>query len=144
MNHPTPFLAQQQHNRLFAFQPHLIMSNTPESKFREIVTHGHSIVFVPGIAAADLIQERVTDMPVVSLNARSIEAGLRQWLRVTTDNPNGLLLASYSMCTGWRVFADRIVWIGQPRDVDTPKYAQASGRIRGKSCMPIITNLDNL
>ena len=120
------------------------MSNNPESNFREIVKYGHSIVFVPGIAAADLIQEHVTDMPVVYLNPRSVEAGLRRWLRVTTDKPNGLLLASYELCTGWRVFADRIVWIGQPHNVDSVNFAQASRRIRGKSCMPIIANLDKL
>lgn len=45
---------------------------------------------------------------------------------------------------GWRVFADRIVWVGRPLDADTMNFAQASGRIRGKSCMPIITSLDNL
>lgn len=120
------------------------MSNTPETSLHEIVKYGHSIVFVPGIAAANLIQEKITGMPIVMLNAVSPEAALRRWLRVTTEFPNGLLLASQTNYTGWRVFADRIVWIGRPIDAENPEYAQASGRIRGKSCMPIITSLDNL
>lgn len=143
MNHPRPYLAQRD-NRLFAFQPHLIMSTTPETSLREIVKYGHSIVFVPGIAAANLIQEKITEMPIVMLNAFGPEAALRRWLRVTTDSPGGLLLAHHSNCTGWRVFADRIVWVGRPIDVDTPQFAQVSGRIRGKYCLPIITSLDNL
>lgn len=120
------------------------MSTTPETSLREIVKYGHSIVFVPGIAAANLIQEKITEMPVVYLDPRNIEGALRRWLRVTTEFPNGLLLASQANYTGWRVFADRIVWIGRPIDAENPEYAQASGRIRGKSCMPIITSLDNL
>jgi hypothetical protein len=120
------------------------MSTTPETNLREIVKYGHSIVFVPGIAAANLIQEKITEMPVVYLDPRNGEAALRRWLRVTTDYPNGLLLANHSNCTGWRVFADRIVWVGRPIDAEAPEFAQASVRIRGKSCMPIITSLDNL
>lgn len=139
MNHPRHFLAQRFH-RQFAFEPHLIM--TQPQTLTEIAQEGFTIVFVPNMAAADRVMFALAKVPMVTLLQASPEAALRRWVRITNEQRNGVLLCYQANNTGWRAYADRIVWIGLPHDKDTMNFAQAGGRIRGKYVEPLILSAD--
>jgi len=139
MTHPRHYLTQLS-TRQFAFESQLIMSN-PQT-LTEIAQDGFTIVFVPNMATADLIKRRLCTVPVDMIDPRAAEAALRRWVRTTSDMRNGVLIVQRANCTGWRAYADRIVWIGLPHDKELPEFAQAGGRIRGKYVEPLILPAD--
>lgn len=141
MIHPRHYLAQRFH-RQFAFEPHLIMSNT--QTLTEIAQEGFTIVFVPNMATADLIKQRLCTVPVEMIDPRAAEVALRRWVRTTNDMRNGVLICHQANSSGWRAYADRIVWIGVHYDKATMNFAQAGGRIRGKYVEPIILSADQI
>lgn len=118
------------------------MSNT--QTLTEIAQEGFTIVFVPNMATADLIKQRLCTVPVEMIDPRAAEAALRRWVRTTNDKRNGVLICHQANSSGWRAYADRIVWIGLPHDKETMNFAQAGGRIRGKYVEPIILSSDQI
>lgn len=141
MIHPRHYLAQR-FNRQFAFEPHLIMSN-PQT-LTEIAQEGFTIVFVPNMATADRVMYRLANVPMATLLPGITESVMRRWVRITNEKRNGVLIVQRGNCTGWRAYADRIVWIGLPHDKELPEFAQAGGRVRGKYVEPIILSADQI
>jgi len=142
-DHAAPYLAQI-NNRRFAFEPHLIMTT-----LAQVAATGLSIIFVEtisqGLAVAKYCDS--VNMPIVDYHGHvSIQSLLRHWQRITTMCVSGvLILPQLPTCmVGWYAYADRILWVGDEQDRDTPEYQQASLRIRGKTFPPIIIDRNSL
>lgn len=120
---------------------------TEKQPLSEVLKRGLNIVFVETRAQANTIREMCVNLDV-PVNAYDQSAAplqlLNWWHKLTLKQSLGVMILHQSGCTGWYAHADNMIWIGEPYDTNTPEYAQASLRIRGKTVNPVIYTKDEL
>lgn len=109
----------------------------PETTFLETIRNGHSIVFFYDSDALHTAAGVAMKNNIPSVTFMSKDS-LRQWQRVHTSQPNGILLVHIANCTGWQTYADRVIWLKGLHYDQFEHYDQAGQRIRGKTVQPII------
>ena len=108
-----------------------------EMTFLETISNGHSIVFFYDSYALHTAAGVAMKHSIPTVTFMSKES-LRQWQRVHTTKPNGILLVHIANCTGWHTYADRVIWLKGLHYDQFEQYDQTSHRIRGKTVQPII------
>lgn len=119
-----------------------------KTDLRTALKTGLSIVFVENQAQADTIRQMCDGMyvPVGAYNRWPASQAqlLNAWHKLTLKHSFGVMILHQSACTGWYAYADKIIWIGEQYDANTPEFAQASLRIRGKTVTPVIYSKEEL
>ena len=135
--HTASTFSSQVNIREFAFMSY------QDPTFNQLLLSGLTIVFCPSLEMMSKVNQRCVDLDVARINYlhhTTFERALAAWQRMSVDNVTCVLIVNQYICTGWRTYADRVIWIGPDSDKQLPTFKQAGTRLRGKEVEPILIN----